>query len=328
MIDFTDMEIDLASSYGGSDQKRGIIYHGERYMLKMSDRIESGNRLSINSSYSNSVFSEYISCHILNALGFCAQETLLGTLTVKSSKRVIKNVPVVACKNFIPDDCELIDFKVISNTLLTKKPGRITRLSELYEIFCNENIYFSEKTLSGHIAMEDYWNRFILDAFLGNFDRHAHNWAYIFDKRIKKLSLAPTFDCGSCLYPQLADDALDEIMQSEEEIQVRIDKIPNAALELENGEKTNYRLYMSSFENEDCTAALLRVYPKIDMDIVYRVIDNTPGISDIRKKFYKFMLFERYNRILTFSYRKYLGLSNHADADGDVLRQKQIMTNC
>ena len=35
MIDFTSCPIDLIANYGGSDQKRGIIYQGERYMLKM-----------------------------------------------------------------------------------------------------------------------------------------------------------------------------------------------------------------------------------------------------------------------------------------------------
>ncbi len=44
MIDFTMCEIDLTANYGGSDQKRGIIYQNERYMLKMADRITDSNR--------------------------------------------------------------------------------------------------------------------------------------------------------------------------------------------------------------------------------------------------------------------------------------------
>ena len=58
MIDFTDCEIDITANYGGSDQKKGIIYNGDRYMLKMSDRINTEKRNILNSSYSNSVFSE------------------------------------------------------------------------------------------------------------------------------------------------------------------------------------------------------------------------------------------------------------------------------
>lgn len=32
MIDFTECKIDLTANYGGSDQKRGILYQGQRYM--------------------------------------------------------------------------------------------------------------------------------------------------------------------------------------------------------------------------------------------------------------------------------------------------------
>ena len=35
MIDFTECEIDLTANYGGSDQKRGIIYKNERNMLNI-----------------------------------------------------------------------------------------------------------------------------------------------------------------------------------------------------------------------------------------------------------------------------------------------------
>ena len=51
MIDFTNAPIDLMSNYGGSDQKRGIIYNNKRYMLKLSDRIETDED-SLKDSYS------------------------------------------------------------------------------------------------------------------------------------------------------------------------------------------------------------------------------------------------------------------------------------
>ena len=83
LIDFTGCEIDLAAKYGGSDQKRGIIYNGDRYMIKFAERIPSESQNPLNSSYSNSIFSEYICCNILNALGFEAQQTLLGYYKMK-----------------------------------------------------------------------------------------------------------------------------------------------------------------------------------------------------------------------------------------------------
>lgn len=74
MIDFTMCKIDLTANYGGSDQKRGIIYQNERYMLKMPDRIKDDKRNSLNSFYSNSIYSENICCEILKGLGFDVQE--------------------------------------------------------------------------------------------------------------------------------------------------------------------------------------------------------------------------------------------------------------
>jgi hypothetical protein len=64
MIDFTDCRVDLTANYGGSDQKRGIIYNGKRYMLKLSDRVPEEKRNSLNSSYTNSAYSELIGCRI------------------------------------------------------------------------------------------------------------------------------------------------------------------------------------------------------------------------------------------------------------------------
>ena len=78
MIDFTDSIIDISSHYGGSDQKVGIIYNGDKYMLKLADSIRGDKRNSLNSTYSNSIYSEKVCCDILKALGFDVQDTLLG----------------------------------------------------------------------------------------------------------------------------------------------------------------------------------------------------------------------------------------------------------
>ena len=60
MIDFTDVKIDITSNYSGSDQKRSIICHNKKFMLKLSDRIKMPRKNNLMDSYSNSVYSEYI----------------------------------------------------------------------------------------------------------------------------------------------------------------------------------------------------------------------------------------------------------------------------
>ena len=59
-------------------------------------------------------------------------------------------------------------------------------------------------------------------------------------------------------------------------------------------------------EYKDCNDALLRIMPKINIDKIISIIDNTPYISEIRKQFYKTMLSERYEKILIPAYEKVL----------------------
>lgn len=299
MIDFTSCDIDLTANYGGSDQKRGIIYHNERYMLKLPDRVSDSNRNSLNSSYSNSVYSENVCCEILKNLGFSVQETLLGYITDKKGEKK----PVVACKNFVPEGYSLVDFKAIEDAvLIDRKAGKYPRIEDIYEIMSGNNAYFSEEM--GAAALENYWDIFILDALLGNFDRHANNWAYFIKNDGSEIRIAPIFDCGSCLYPQISDEAIPSILSSAEEIRVRIDKFPTAALELPNMTKVNYKNYINSLENPDCTAALLRIYPRIDIDIINETIYNNSAISNIRKEFYLVMIKKRMENILEPAYKK------------------------
>ena len=55
--------------------------------------------------------------------------------------------------------------------------------------------------------MERFWDMFIVDALIGNWDRHNGNWGFLYDARIDEMTLAPVFDCGSCLNPQ-ADETM------------------------------------------------------------------------------------------------------------------------
>lgn len=308
MINFTKCKIDKAASYGGSDQKRGIYYKGKKYMLKMSDRIFTEKRNELNSSYSNSIYSEYICCTILNKLGYTAQNTLLGTIEHLSSKNNNKIVPVVACENFIPDGYSLIEFKVIEGALLDRKPPKIPKLIDLEEILKNDNEY-----LSGNFrkeALKQYWDVFIFDALFGNFDRHANNWGYLVNEKTEEIKMAPIYDCGSCLYPQISDDGIKTVLASEEEINNRLFKFPKACLDIDN-KKVDYYEYLNTSFNYDCLNSLIDVFPKINFKIINEVIDNTTGISNERKNFYKFMLNERYTKILQPAYIRAKNILNN-----------------
>lgn len=321
MIDFTNCEIDKTAKYEGSDQKRGIIYNNKHYMLKMADRIETGNQNELNSSYSNSVYSEHICCTIIKNMGLDVQNTLLGTLSMISREGEKREVPVVACENFLKENEELIEFKKIQNALQSVKPSKIPKIEEIYGILSSDNPYFSKEF--GKIGLERYWDTFIIDAFLGNFDRHGNNWGYIINTNSNTIKLAPIYDCGSCLYPQISDEAIPKILNSEEEIIKRIETFPTAALEV-NGEKVNYKKYINSLINKDCNEALKRIYPKINMKNIEDVIDDVGEISLVRKSFYKIMLQKRYELILTPAMEKIAQKEKQLLSLDEIIKNKTI----
>lgn len=82
-----------------------------------------------------------------------------------------------------------------------------------------------------------------MDALLGNFDRHGANWGFI--KEDNKYTIAPIFDNGSCLFPNLVDEEeMKEIM-----------KFPTFQVKL-NGRKSSYFEVINSLQFEECNETL------------------------------------------------------------------------
>ena len=144
---------------------------------------------------------------------------------------------------------------------------------------------------------------FIVDALIGNWDRHNGNWGFLYNTITDEISLAPIYDCGSCLFPQADAEIMRKTLDDPAEREIRIFERPLSGIKI-NGQKIQYFKFVSSLGNKDCNKALKRILPKIDMKKVYKIVDETPFISDLQKEFYKTMLRERKERILDFSYQK------------------------
>ena len=71
-----------------------------------------------------------------------------------------------------------------------------------------------------------------------------------------------------------------------------------------NGKAIRYFEFISSGKYPECTKALDRMYPKINLDKINHIIDNTEYITDEEKEFYKTMIRMRKEKILDFSYEK------------------------
>ena len=108
---------------------------------------------------------------------------------------------------------------------------------------------------------------------------------------------------GSCLFPQASDEQMEEWLKAPEEMNKRTYIFPNSALKL-NDKKINPHDFINSLENEDLNKAILRIVPKINLNKINQIINDTLYISDIRKKFYQEIILKRYEEILLPAYEK------------------------
>lgn len=288
MIDFTTCAVNKFKGYGGANgNKINITYEGISYMLKFPPVPNKSKVMS----YTNSCISEYLACHIFESLGFDVQETILGTYTDKKGKEKV----VVACKDFTADGKKLMEFAHLKNTCVdSEQSGYGTELSSIIKAI-------EEQTLIEPQKLKDFfWDMFITDALLGNFDRHNGNWGILIDEQKQYANIAPVYDCGSCLYPQMDNNTMENVLKDENEINQRVYIFPTSAI-INNSKKMNYFEYISSLENEECNNALQRIMRKIDMEKIYSIINKAPDISEIQKDFYKIMISERKAKILDYS---------------------------
>ncbi len=288
MIDFTNCPINKFKGYGGANgNKINIIFENESYMLKFPPVPTKNNLMS----YTNSCISEYIACHIFELIGITVQKTLLGTYTDKKGKKKV----VVACRDFTSDGKRLMEFAHLKNTCIdSEQSGYGTELSSITKAI-EEQSLIDSTTLK-----EFFWEMFVVDALLGNFDRHNGNWGILVDEQNQTAQIAPVYDCGSCLYTQLDIVQMSKVLDSEDDINQRIYKFPTSAI-LEQGKKISYFDYISSLENKDLNKALQSISNKINMLPIFDFIDNVPEIPLIQKDFYKIMISERKEKIIDYS---------------------------
>ena len=325
IVDFTNCEA-LINDYEGAQFKQKIEYNGQIYMLKLSSKLEQDENNPLQTSYSNSPVAEYLGSHIYETVGIPAQQTILG----KYADR-----PAVACLDFIanrdnPRNFDLIEFNKLETSFLgsSSAGGKTPLYDNLVEI------------LKTHKALEPiraeaakrYWQMFIVDALIRNFDRHAANWGYILNRDEKRLvGLAPIYDCGSSFYPKLKETVMQDFVLHPEKLEDRTYIFPTAALRVDN-KKVRYHEFLLSDKGADCRQELLELYPKINLEKIYQVIEETPGISDIQREFYCKCIEVRSRLILEPGYEKALDEHHHAQQKDKTFslakKTEQNIDNC
>lgn len=267
--------------FSGAERKFEIVIDGHRYIVKFQKNSEIG--LTFNH------VSEYLGSHIFQAIGIPVQETFLGTYDGKN---------VVVMKNFLGPEDALVAFNGVGESSLERDKELYQYTYEDITAMLRENM----KSTNVEETIDRFWDMFIVDALIGNFDRHGGNWGFI--KRNNQYRIAPVYDNGSSLYPKLnTDERIEAVLASEEEINERIYRFPTSHIKVKN-RKSSYFEVISSLQFDACNEALKRIVPRINLGRINSIIDEIEGISEVRKRFYQVMLQQRYDKILMHAFRQ------------------------
>lgn len=282
IIDFTEIVKNNPSfrAYGGVNGiKKGVLFKGNPYMLKIE---HNGKK--------NSILSEYISSKVYSMLDIPTQEVILGKIYDNEREKLC-----VACKDFKKKDEYLYEFLTIKNTVLTENSsnGFSTELIEILEAIDRQNF-----CPSGEVR-ERFWTMFVVDAYLGNFNRHNGNWGFLVNEKTGTKQLAPIFDCASCLYPEFMDEQLQDFLNPPNELDKGIYTFPKSVIK-QNGKRINYHEFFQTTLNNDCLEAVKKIIPKIEKksDEIKDFINGIEVLTSVRKQFYIQILKMRREKIL------------------------------
>ena len=282
-VDFSACERLPGRAYNGANGKKiAVRYNGDVWLVKFPP---SAAARPTALSYTNSCLCEHIASTIANMIGLKSQTTRLGTFANGKAK------VVCGCRDFTAGGKLLYDFCSIKNTVIDSETnGTGTELDDVLETI-DLQAFVDPVVLRAH-----FWDMFVVDAFLGNFDRHNGNWGFLVDPTTRKAEIAPAFDFGSCLLPQADDDIMRRVIEDKAELDARIYNFPASALKQE-GKKIGYVDFIAQNRDGVLAPSLARIVPRIDLAAINAFIDDTPYLTDHQRRFYKVYLAARFSAL-------------------------------
>lgn len=280
--------VEIAPEYTGSEKKKTMLLNNKKYLVKFPDPNRS-SKLEI--SYINNVFSEYIGTKVFEICGFETQKVVLGIYDKDGKKRY-----VCGCEDFTNSEVKLVEFEKFENASIEPNPFK-RELKDIFHIV-ESGVY----NINLDELKEKFWDMFIIDCLIGNTDRHNGNWGFLKNIKEEKLTFSPIYDCGSCLYSVYTDEEMQECLENNTKMQ---DCVKNTSSAIKsNSSKIKYYEFITSLQNEDCNNALIRIYSKINIDEIFKLVNNINIISNIRKEFYCKVIEGKYKEILTVAYKR------------------------
>lgn len=269
--------------YGGVTNKYGIT-------ICETDIIVKGGSSNSNNT---SVFSEYVASKFINSLGYTAHNTFLS---------FDNGEYVVLLEDFTTKLGTLIHFEDI---------GESSEDTDLHDkgYTYEDVVYLIRKHTKIPESLKDYsvrffWDMFMLDAVLGNRDRHKGNWGYV--GRDGVYGMAPLYDNGNSLFPNVLSRFKEYKIDKVKFLLERSEMFPASVLkEVINGveRKTNFYRFISE-ENLAKYPEMSTAYSKMKsfgykriFEVICGAVDNVLIPADLQK-FYVEIVCCRYAHII------------------------------
>lgn len=286
----------LLNEYAGSEKKKTVLMDdGNKYLLKFPDPTrEKGRDLS----YINNAISEHISCSIYNIIGIPAQKTILGEYVDENGKTKI----ACACQDVRKNGEMMYEINKLELSSLDNTHAKKLSLPYMDEVFNKMDDIISKEQLS-----DFYYEMFIIDAFIGNTDRHNGNWALL--QSSDGIRISPVYDCGSSLAP-LVDEST---VSSDAGMDCAMNT--SSVLVDDKGKRIKYCEFFKSELSPKTQKALLQIVPKINLDAIDKLVFNTEYISRNRQDFYFSFLHTTYEKILIPAIEKCFAQPENSFAD-------------
>ena len=272
-------------------KKIAIEYNGAPYMLKYP------KSQMIMGTYSQEVvscYSEHIGCKIFSLMGFPVQETVLG-FTEESKERKM----LVACKDLTSPKVRLVSFfdTMDLNLSMTRDIifAAVHNLPTVLQ-YIQDQHYVDAESLKKY-----FWQVFIADAFLANRERSIENLGFLMNDEANSAIIAPVYDCGDCLTPDVDDVNMAAFLANGEIGASLYQKFVygcGTSIFTINGERIDYYSFLTQTEDSDCLAAAAEIIPKIDLTAINRMLDEELALWPLRRDYYKAFLAERYKLIM------------------------------
>lgn len=287
MIDFNkEILRELPNEYTGSEKKKTVILKdGKQYLLKLPDPVrDSKSKLS----YINNAISEYLGCKIIKSVGLDVQNVILGQYITDEGKIKI----ACACEDVRKEGEYLSQLSTLNLSYPEGKRQKSITISGV-EKFAETNEFLKKDEV-----LNFFYGQMIMDALIANPDRHTGNWGILTNKNTGECRMSPIFDCGSCLNALIDDHGLNT-----DNLKSIVLNSSYAVLN-DDGKPIVLNHYINSLENKKLNNKLLEIYPRINLNEIYELIESVECISEVRKNYYKEMLLLSYDRVLGTAFKK------------------------